>query len=50
MPDDRPAGGPGSSGRGRPRREETDRSIHQTALRLLREGGPAAVTVEAVAA
>lgn len=35
--------------RGRPRRAETDRSIHETALRLLRTGGPAAVTVEAVA-
>jgi AcrR family transcriptional regulator len=35
---------------GRPRREETDRSIREAALRLLREGGPAAVTVEAVAA
>jgi AcrR family transcriptional regulator len=37
-------------GPGRPRRQETDRNIHQAALRLLREGGPAAVTVEAVAA
>lgn len=35
---------------GRPRREETDRRIHKAALDLLREGGPAAVTVEAVAA
>jgi len=35
---------------GRPRREETDRSIRGAALRLLGEGGPAAVTVEAVAA
>jgi AcrR family transcriptional regulator len=35
---------------GRPRREETDRSIREAALRLLREGGPAVVTVEAVAA
>jgi AcrR family transcriptional regulator len=39
-----------SPGRGRPRREETDRGIHEAALRLLREGGPGAVTVEAVAA
>lgn len=37
------------SARGRPRREETDRSIEAAALRLLREGGPSAVTVEAVA-
>lgn len=37
-------------GPGRPRREETDRSIHDAALTLLRERGPAAVTVEAVAA
>src|SRR5215213_9526346 len=35
---------------GRPRREETDRSIREAALRLLRECGPAVVTVEAVAA
>lgn len=35
---------------GRPRREETDRSIHTAALALLRQRGPAAVTVEAVAA
>jgi AcrR family transcriptional regulator len=41
--------GSGSPVRGRPRREETDRSIHGAALRLLRDGGPAAVTVEAVA-
>jgi AcrR family transcriptional regulator len=39
-----------SSGPGRPRRAETDRSIHRAALRLLRSGGPPAVTVEAVAA
>lgn len=38
------------SGRGRPRRAETDRRIHESALALLRERGPAAVTVEAVAA
>ncbi|PVG81465.1 TetR family transcriptional regulator [Nocardioides gansuensis] len=37
-------------GPGRPRRAETDRRIHEAALRLLRTGGPAAVTVEAVAA
>lgn len=35
---------------GRPRRAETDASIHGAALRLLREGGSRAVTVEAVAA
>ncbi|MFE6509948.1 TetR/AcrR family transcriptional regulator [Nocardioides sp. NPDC057767] len=34
---------------GRPRRGEIDRSINEAALRLLRSGGPAAVTVEAVA-
>lgn len=38
------------AGPGRPRRRETDRSIHEAALALLREGGPAAVTVEAVSA
>ena len=37
-------------GPGRPRREATDRSINEAALSLLRERGPAAVTVEAVAA
>jgi AcrR family transcriptional regulator len=42
--------GAGSPGPGRPRREETDRSIHAAALKLLRAGGPAAVTVEALAA
>ncbi len=36
-------------GPGRPRREETDRAIQAAALDLLREGGPAAVTVEGVA-
>lgn len=46
----RPNRGSDGSPRGRPRREETDRGIHQAALRLLRNGGPAAVTVEAVAA
>ncbi len=35
--------------RGRPRNEDTDRRIHDAALRLLRAGGPASVTVEAVA-
>ena len=34
---------------GRPRREETDHDIREAALVLLRQGGPAAVTVEAVA-
>ena len=37
-------------GPGRPRRAETDRSISEAALRLLREAGPSGVTVEAVAA
>ena len=37
-------------GPGRPRRAETDRSIGEAALRLLREAGPSGVTVEAVAA
>ncbi|MFN7151320.1 MAG: TetR/AcrR family transcriptional regulator [Microthrixaceae bacterium] len=46
----RSTGGSPTSGPGRPRREETDRSIHEAALSLLRERGPAAVTVEAVAA
>lgn len=35
---------------GRPRSRETDRRITDAALELLRSGGPAAVTVEAVAA
>ncbi|RYB90626.1 TetR/AcrR family transcriptional regulator [Nocardioides glacieisoli] len=35
---------------GRPRRAETDASIHEAALRLLRTGGSRGVTVEAVAA
>ena len=44
-------GGPApGAGRGRPRRAETDRNIYEATLRLLRTGGPAAVTVEAVAA
>ena len=36
--------------RGRPRNEETDQRIRLAALRLLHGSGPAAVTVEAVAA
>lgn len=36
-------------GPGRPRRAETDRSIHDAALRLLREHGAGSVTIEAVA-
>lgn len=47
MPAERPSGA--NPKRGRPRRAETDRSIHAAALRLLRTGGPAAVTIEAVA-
>lgn len=39
-----------SSPRGRPRRAQTDRRIHEAALGLLRTGGARAVTVEAVAA
>lgn len=50
MPPRRPVGDSTGPVRGRPRREETDRSIHQAALSILRVGGPAAVTVEAVAA
>ena len=38
-----------TAARGRPRNEDADRRIHAAALRLLRTGGPAAVTVEAVA-
>jgi hypothetical protein len=34
--------------RGRPRNEDTDRRILAAALRLLRAGAPATVTVEAV--
>jgi AcrR family transcriptional regulator len=50
MPEGRPSAvGAASPGRGRPRRVETDRDIHRAALRLLRSGGPTAVTVEAVA-
>jgi AcrR family transcriptional regulator len=44
-----PATADSRPGRGRPRREETDRNIHEGALRLLRAGGPPAVTIEAVA-
>ncbi len=50
MPPGRSATEPPPPGRGRPRREETDRNIHRAALTLLRERGPTAVTVEAVAA
>ena len=49
MPSGRTTAGSSKPPRGRPRRQETDRSIHVAALRLLRESGPAAVTVEAVA-
>jgi AcrR family transcriptional regulator len=38
------------SGRGRPRRAEVDQRLASAVLALLRAGGPAAVTVEAVAA
>jgi AcrR family transcriptional regulator len=41
--------GPGV-GRGRPRRAETDRSIRDAALELLRTLGPGAVNIDAVAA
>lgn len=50
MPSGRSKGEAAPARPGRPRREETDRSIHEAALTLLRERGPAAVTVEAVAA
>jgi AcrR family transcriptional regulator len=50
MPTGRSSGESPTPRPGRPRREETDRSIHDAALSLLRERGPAAVTVEAVAA
>jgi AcrR family transcriptional regulator len=50
MPQGRRGSGSATSTRGRPRRAETDRSIHEAALRILRDKGPAAVTVEAVAA
>ena len=36
--------------RGRPRNADTDRRIHAAALRLLHDGGPGAVTIEAVTA
>lgn len=49
MPSGRSTRGSNNPARGRPRREETDRDIREAALRLLRDGGPAAVTVEAVA-
>lgn len=41
---------PASAGPGRPRRVETTRRIHEAALGLLRRSGPAAVTIEAIAA
>lgn len=41
---------PARLGRGRPRLEQTDQRILQAALELLREGGPTAVNIEAVAA
>src|SRR5688500_7888301 len=50
MPSGRSDADSPTPGPGRPRREETDRSIHDAALTLLRDRGPAAVTVEAVAA
>ena len=50
MPSGRSTGESLTPGPGRPRRQETDRSIREAALSLLRERGPAAVTVEAVAA
>lgn len=46
----RSTGGGRAAAPGRPRRAETDRDIREAALRLLRDGGPAAVTVEAIAA
>jgi AcrR family transcriptional regulator len=49
---DRPKSEPSANGvapgPGRPRNAETDVRIHQAALGLLRKGGPATVTVEAV--
>lgn len=45
-----PEGSASRSGRGRPRSPETDRAIRDTALALLREAGPGAVNVDAVAA
>lgn len=54
MPDDPPPtdvseDAPLPPRRGRPRRAETDAAIHRAALEQLRTGGPAAVTIEAVA-
>lgn len=46
----RSTSGERASAPGRPRREETDHDIREAALALLRQGGPAAVTVEAIAA
>ena len=40
----------GGAGRGRPRSAETDRSIRDAALELLRTQGPGAVNIDAVAA
>ena len=48
MPD-RAGTEPSAPRRGRPRSADTDRRIHQAALRLLHDDGPGAVTVEAVA-
>lgn len=45
-----PEQGDGSARRGRPRRAETDERVATAALRLLRTGGPGAVTMESVAA
>jgi AcrR family transcriptional regulator len=47
---DRPASAGTPARRGRPRTGETDRRIRASALQLLRDQGPAAVTIEAVAA
>ncbi len=40
---------PAASGRGRPRRASIDAAIREATLTLVREGGPAAATMEAVA-
>lgn len=44
-----PVTGAAAPRRGRPRSAEVDRRIHAAALALLHSGGPAAVTIEAVA-
>lgn len=44
------AGTAGGTGRGRPRSVDTDEVIRRSALELLRVGGPAAVSIDAVAA